>query len=253
MDPTEGGDPRLPIVRVIRERYLAHPRHGPLPGLLLVLTLLTGLVDAVSILRMGQVFVANMTGNVVFVGFGIAGAAGFSIRASLTSLAGFVVGAGVSGSMPASWSSDRTQLLRTAVVIELTLTLPVMVMAGAAGVSRGRPITYVMLALLGAAMGVQNATVRRLGVPDLTTTVITMTLTGLFADLRKRGWRDPATSSRVLSLLFLFVGAVVGGTLVLEVSPTAALTFGVVLLALVGGVAQCATTRRVTWAAFPAS
>ncbi len=39
---------------------------GPLPELLLTLTLVTGVVDAVSILSLGRVFVANMTGNVVF-------------------------------------------------------------------------------------------------------------------------------------------------------------------------------------------
>ena len=56
---------------------------GPLPPLLLALTLLTGLVDATSYLKLGHVFVANMTGNVVFLGFGIAGAGGISIWASL--------------------------------------------------------------------------------------------------------------------------------------------------------------------------
>ena len=49
-------------------------RHGPLPPLLLGLTVVTGLVDAFSYLLLGHVFVANMTGNVVFLGFAIAGA-----------------------------------------------------------------------------------------------------------------------------------------------------------------------------------
>jgi len=56
--------------------------HGPLPPLLLGLTLVTGLVDAFSYLVLGRVFVANMTGNVVFLGFAVAGASGFSVRAS---------------------------------------------------------------------------------------------------------------------------------------------------------------------------
>jgi hypothetical protein len=51
-------------------------RHGPLPPLLLTLTVVTGLVDAVSYLGLGHVFVANMTGNVVFLGFALAGATG---------------------------------------------------------------------------------------------------------------------------------------------------------------------------------
>ena len=55
----------------------------------MVMTVTTGIVDAVSILSLGRVFVANMTGNVVFVGFALAGAKGFSLAASLFALAGF--------------------------------------------------------------------------------------------------------------------------------------------------------------------
>jgi hypothetical protein len=68
--------------------YFAHPKHGPLPALLLLLTIVTGLVDAVSILALGRVFVANMTGNVVFIAFALAGAPGFSLPASLSTLLG---------------------------------------------------------------------------------------------------------------------------------------------------------------------
>ena len=78
-------------------RLIADSAHGPLPALLLVLTVLTGVVDAVSILSLGRVFVANMTGNVVFVGFALAGASGFSLPASLSALAGFLLGAAVLG------------------------------------------------------------------------------------------------------------------------------------------------------------
>jgi len=64
---------------------------------MLVLTVLTGVVDAVSILSLGRVFVANMTGNVVFIGFALAGASGFLLSASLSALAGFLFGAAVGG------------------------------------------------------------------------------------------------------------------------------------------------------------
>ena len=59
----------------------------------LVLTGVTGIVDAVSILGLGRVFVANMTGNVVFIGFALAGAPGFSVTGSFSALAGFLAGA----------------------------------------------------------------------------------------------------------------------------------------------------------------
>ena len=60
-----------------------HGRDWPLPPFLLALTLVTGLIDAFSYLVLGHVFVANMTGNVVFLAFALAGAPGFSIAASL--------------------------------------------------------------------------------------------------------------------------------------------------------------------------
>jgi uncharacterized membrane protein YoaK (UPF0700 family) len=70
------------------------PRYGPLPLLLPALTAVTGLVDAVSILHLGRVFVANMTGNVVFTGFAIGGAPGFSLSASLFGAAALAPPAG---------------------------------------------------------------------------------------------------------------------------------------------------------------
>src|SRR3982074_3569684 len=68
-------------------------RYGPLPALLLALTMVTGIVDAVSYLKLGHVFVANMTGNVVFLGFAIADPQSFSIPASLTAIGAFLAGA----------------------------------------------------------------------------------------------------------------------------------------------------------------
>src|ERR1700685_2526489 len=80
---------------------------GPLPELLLTLTLVTGIVDAVSILALGRVFVANMTGNVVFAGFAITGAPGFSLGASLFALGGFLVGAALGGRVTAEGGPDH--------------------------------------------------------------------------------------------------------------------------------------------------
>lgn len=90
-------------------------RHGPLPALLLALTVVTGLVDAVSILSLGRVFVANMTGNVVFIGFALAGAPGFSLAASLAALAGFFVGAGGGGRLVAGLGVATGILLAVAI------------------------------------------------------------------------------------------------------------------------------------------
>src|SRR6516225_5702427 len=71
-------------------------RH-PLTRALLALTFTTGLVDAVSYLALGRVFTANMTGNVVLLGFGIAGSGGLPVVAPLVSLGAFLIGAGARG------------------------------------------------------------------------------------------------------------------------------------------------------------
>ena len=67
--------------------------HGPLTLLLIVLTVVTGIVDAVSYLELGHVFVANMTGNIVFLGFAAAGASQHSIAPSLVAIGAFLLGA----------------------------------------------------------------------------------------------------------------------------------------------------------------
>ena len=82
-------------MNVLREaastlRPPAGDRHGPLAPMLVGLTVVTGVVDAVSYLTLGHVFVANMTGNVVFIGFALAGASGLSAPASLAALAAFL-------------------------------------------------------------------------------------------------------------------------------------------------------------------
>jgi uncharacterized membrane protein YoaK (UPF0700 family) len=245
-----GGRPAGGLVGTVRSRFLAEPRHGPLPALLLAMTVVTGMVDAVSILRMDRVFVANMTGNVVFVGFGVAGARGFSVAASATALAGFAVGAVAGGRLPAPWRADRARLLWTTSLVKLVVAAPVLVVAATSGVRSGRSDTYVLLALLAASMGVQNASVRQLAVPDLATNVVTTALTGLLADLPALGWRHPAIGYRLASVVSLFAGAAVGALLVLEVGPGAALDLGAVLLAAVGLTAWRAGRGGPGWTRF---
>src|SRR5204862_2147685 len=86
--------------------------------LLLGLTVVTGLVDAVSYLTLGHVFVANMTGNVVFLGFALAGASGFSIAASLVALAAFALGAMAGGHLNSRLGAHRGRLLAAATGVE---------------------------------------------------------------------------------------------------------------------------------------
>jgi hypothetical protein len=114
------GSPQTAPASPLTRRVLASdPVHGPLPPLLLALTAVTGLVDAVSILRLGRVFVASMTGNVVFTGFAIVGAPGFSLSASLFALAGFLADAAMGGMLASRAGHDRALLLLSAAASEL--------------------------------------------------------------------------------------------------------------------------------------
>ena len=209
--------------------YFAHPVHGPLPALLLLLTFGTGLVDAISILGLGRVFVANMTGNVVFIGFALAGATGYSLWGSLVALAAFLLGAWVGGFAISRFGAHRGKLLRNALAVQLLLFLGALAIALVVGAPLGVADQLIIVALGALALGVQNAVVRDLGVPDMTTTVLTMTLTGIGSDLRKR---DVATAARRLAaVLAMLVGAVVGAILVLRFGVDAGIGAVTVLLA----------------------
>jgi uncharacterized membrane protein YoaK (UPF0700 family) len=226
-------------------RFVADPVHGPLPALMLLLTVLTGIVDAVSILSLGRVFVANMTGNVVFIGFAIAGASGFSLSASLSALAGFLVGAAVGGAAVERFGAHRGRLVAIAAGGELALVLIALLTSAPAGSHPASGARDGIAALLALAMGVQNATVRQLKVYDLTTTVLTMTLTGIAADLRQRD--RFAIVRRVLAVLAMLAGAVAGALLVLHVSDVAALGLAAALLAIVAGSAIVGSRPPAEW------
>jgi uncharacterized membrane protein YoaK (UPF0700 family) len=226
---------------------------GPLPELLLALTLVTGLVDAVSILALGRVFVANMTGNVVFAGFAIAGAPGFSLSASLFALGGFLAGAALGGILASRLGGDRAVHLRAATAAELCCVVAALALALASG-HRGHfgPVATDALALLLAvAMGIQNSAARKLAVPDLTTTVLTMTLTGIGADPRS-GHRGHVTlARRVLVVATMVAGAILGAWLVLRASADWALAATAALLLAVAGCAFGAARRDAPWRANP--
>ncbi|MBV8300760.1 MAG: DUF1275 domain-containing protein [Candidatus Dormibacteraeota bacterium] len=226
-------------------RLVADPAHGPLPALMLVLTVLTGVVDAVSILSLGRVFVANMTGNVVFVGFAVAGASGFSLSASLSALAGFLGGAALGGAAVGRLGGHRGRLLAAVTAAELVLVTVALLITALAGANLVTGEKVAIAALLALAMGAQNAAVRDLKVFDLTTTVLTMTLTGIAADFRQ-GDRF-AITRRLLAVLAMFAGAAVGTLLVLKVSNTAALGLAALLLITVAATAATTSRTRATW------
>jgi len=190
--------------------------HPSLLWALTALTVVSGLNDAMSYLGLGRVFTANMTGNIVVLGFATAGAEGFSVLATLTSLALFLVGAGAAGLMAKRFPSRRTLFL-LAMGIETVFTASAAAVAGLGPhIGSGWP-RYTMIALLGFAMGIRNSVVRRLAVPDVTTTVLTMTLTGLATDSAFDHRSNARAGRRIAAVGAMFGGAVLGAVLLLHV------------------------------------
>lgn len=180
---------------------------------LLLLTVVSGLIDAVSYLGLDHVFTANMTGNVVVLGFAMAGAPGFSVPHTATSLACFLAGAHLGGRVATRFKGgSRRTWARTTLAAETVLV------GAAAAVAFAEPhgdgTAYALIGLTALAMGIRNATVRKLGVPDLTTTVLTMTLTGLASDNPRAEGPGRRFPRRVGAVVAMLVGATAGGLLV---------------------------------------
>jgi uncharacterized membrane protein YoaK (UPF0700 family) len=192
----------------------ARPQVGLL-RVLIALTLLSGLVDAVCYLGLGRVFTANMTGNVVVIGFAAAGAPGFSIPASLTSLLVFLVGA-VAGGRISQHLGTRSRALAVAIWCEAAFVGAAAVVAFAASTVAAGWGRYTTIAILAFAMGIRNAVIRRLAVPDMTTTVLTQTLTGLAADSFLAGGPNTRAGRRIAAVVAMAAGAAAGAWLYLH-------------------------------------
>jgi len=201
----------------LRGMFVPDPagRHGPLPSVLLSMTVVTGLVDAFSYLTLGHVFVANMTGNVVLLGFALAGAPGFSISASVTALLAFTAGAFAGGRLATRHHDHRARLHSSAAACQALFLAAAVVLAAVSGSPVHAAFRYPLIVVLGISMGIQNAAVRKMAVPDLTTTVLTLTITGLAADSTAAGGSGSHAGRRLVAVAAMLIGALIGATLVL--------------------------------------
>jgi uncharacterized membrane protein YoaK (UPF0700 family) len=225
-------------------RRAARSIQHPLARALLVLTFTTGVVDAVSYLGLGRVFTANMTGNIVFLGFGIAGSGGLPVVAPLVSLGSFLLGASGGGVLAERMGNRHPAHIARALAVEVLLIGTAAVLAAAIDVRPNAVSGDVVIALLAFAMGVRNATVRGLGVPDLTTTVLTMTLTGLAAESPPAGGSGKGSVRRVAAVLAMLTGAL-AGALLLKTSLVLPLV-AAAALALVTWLVYVPAARRAT-------
>jgi uncharacterized membrane protein YoaK (UPF0700 family) len=204
------------------------------PYALLGMTVVTGLVDAVSFLSLGHVFTANMTGNIVLLAFATAHVSGLSIARSLTALLSFLIGAIFGGRIMARAGADsQIRFAAQAFVLEVVF----LSVASFCSIGYRSDLLehsfqpFALIALTALAMGTRNAAVRKLAIPDLTTTVLTLTITGIGADSSLANGNNPRLARRVESVVAMFLGAALGAVII-HYSISAALWLGTAISAL---------------------
>ena len=187
---------------------------------------------------MDKVFTANMTGNVVFLAFAATGAPGFHPLHYVIALAAFMAGAVIAGRL---WRGDGAPRLNHWLVRAAVIESCMLFLAGLVGIASDRSGLEIasalplVIALTAGAMGFRNAVIRQIKVPDLTTTVLTLTITGIASDSRLAAGTAPNLPARLGAVVAIFVGAAAGSLLFqrLGLAPTLLATGAVVLLATV--------------------
>lgn len=178
--------------------------------LMLTLTFSTGVIDAVGYLGLDRVFTGNMTGNVVLLGMAVAGGTSLPILRPALALAFFMLGAAGAGRAlrhaPEGWSHRTSRVL---LILALGLW-SLVVLAAVAPVQGDETYGSIVTSALGLLMGMQAATAKRLKVAEITTVVVTSTITGLASDSRLAGGKSVFWVRRALAIVLILLGAVAG-------------------------------------------
>lgn len=200
---------------------------------LLVLTFATGLVDSISVLVLGHVFVANMTGNVIFLGFWFVPHSGVDLTAAAVAFASFLVGVIIGGRLVRIVGHEPRRWLTIALGGEVVALAALACLAGAGVLhyqGRGRLLLILGLAIV---FGAQSVAARQFGIQELSTTVLTATIVLIGMDSRLAGGTGEREKLRYAVVLTMCGGAVVGATLSrFVVAPVIALAAVTVAVAL---------------------
>jgi uncharacterized membrane protein YoaK (UPF0700 family) len=152
------------------------------------------------------------------------------------------------GRIAARFGKHRGRQLRTATAIAVVPVVLATIVAAIAGQPVSDGARYALIAPLGIAMGIQNATARRLGVPDLTTTVLTLTLTGVAADSRLAGGTGGHPARRLIPVAAMLAGALLGAVLVIEVDLVLPLAIAAAMLGANAFAAHRLSAGQPDWA-----
>jgi uncharacterized membrane protein YoaK (UPF0700 family) len=180
---------------------------------LLLLTFSTGIVDAISVLVLGHVFVANMTGNVIFLGFWFAPHTVVDMTAAVVAFVSFVTGAILGGRLARHLDSDVRRWLTAALGIEVAMLVTLSILSGTGVLDYHDNTKLILIAGLAVTFGIQAATARQFGIQELSTTVLTTTIVGIGFDSRLAGGSGHRERLRYSVVLTMCSGALVGATL----------------------------------------
>ncbi|HEX3840023.1 MAG TPA: YoaK family protein [Acidimicrobiales bacterium] len=206
------------IVRPIAARPHLGNGRLQLPPLIVgiyVITCICGMLDAVCYLGLGQVFAEIMTGNLVYLVFSIGTLGTHGNNPALpyvVALSAFALGALIGGRLvrlPGWWGKHRIEFIVEWLALLGAVIATLIVHPQYHGSAR-----YLVFGILAFGMGVQNVAVRRWGVPNLATNVMTLTMVALIADLRIAGGDNQSAGRRAASLAIFAVSAGFGAFLV---------------------------------------
>ncbi|WP_307794542.1 YoaK family protein [Leifsonia sp. TF02-11] len=178
-------------------------------ALMLALTFSTGVVDAVGYLGLDRVFTGNMTGNVVLLGMALTGTTSLPILRPLLALGFFLAGAVVGSRLVRRQDGWSGRVTVTLWIIATLLTAIAALLAFALHLAP-ETVGTIATSALGFAMGMQAALARRVKVAEVTTVVVTSTLTGLAADSRLAGGTGALWLRRALAVVLISAGAAAG-------------------------------------------
>lgn len=204
----------------------------PLTRTLLVLTFVTGIVDAVSFLALGQVFAAMQTGNVIFLGLGVADSSGAPVLAPLVALGAFLVGGSIAALLARPANPASGEELRVAMVAEIGLLATAAVLAAVADVEPGGLTAYLLIAMLSLAMGLRNTIARGIGDPNLATTVLNLTL-GAFVSHTPTGIASEGELALRGAAIAAILAGAIAGALLLKASLALAIATAAAVVAAV--------------------
>lgn len=200
---------------------------------LLLLTFATGLVDAISVLILGHVFVANMTGNAIFLGFLFVPGTGIDLTAAVVAFAGFLGGAIVGGRLVRRLWRWTRRWLTVSLCTEIVLLVVLSILAGTGVLRYDDGTKLILIVGLALSFGLQNSTARQFGIQELYTTVLTSTIVGIGVDSRLAGGTGRREKLRYGVVLAMVLGAVAGATMSrLVVAPVIALAAAVVTVSM---------------------